>query len=693
MRFKSLSIITSLMLLLMLVPFYMQAQPAAAEGPTDADGAGTLTLLHNNDGESGLLASTNTVSDTEVSVGGVAAFKTLMDQQIAAGHSAGNDVISVYAGDAFLASATLACSLASDSAPVYDAIAQRQMDYDAHILGNHEFDYSPDYLKRFIDAFDSGSGLTQPFLSTNLDFSGEASFAGLVDADGIIDGAVTDGRVIGHSLIMTDTNQRVAIVGATTPDLPTISSPRNVTVTANMTDTAAAVQAEIDDLYDNHGVRKIIFVSHLQSVTNDEALIGMLSKVDVAVAGGGDEVLVNPDLDTDMQLLPGEDDASVGTYPKQVMDKDGRTVYLVTAKGSYKYLGRLDVVFDGSGEVASINSATSYPRRVIPTSDAATTLGLMDAVTADANIVKQVDTPVQACLNDLDTTAIAQTEVLLDISKPTVRSKESNAGNMIADSFLDMYNKYSNTLSMANSEPVIALQNGGGIRQNGGDILPATGMVPGTITQRNTMDVLPFDNLLSVIKTLTPTDLKGVLEHSASSLPDPDGHFMQVAGLKVIYNVSNATGSRVVSAVLDDGTKIVENGALVDGAPNVTMLTNSFIAAGNDGYSQLSNYSPETLRDSAGAFIRYEQAWRQYLLSFPTASRLDGQSGELPTISASDTRYQPGGEGRITIQQEDPTAVTLAELDTGSTTVPMWPFALGLLAGSLGLLALRRQLR
>ena len=95
MRFKSLSIITSLMLLLMLVPLYMQAQPAAAEGPTDADGAGTLTLLHNNDGESSLLTTTNTVSDTVLPVGSVAAFKTLMDAQITEAQGMGNAVASV----------------------------------------------------------------------------------------------------------------------------------------------------------------------------------------------------------------------------------------------------------------------------------------------------------------------------------------------------------------------------------------------------------------------------------------------------------------------------------------------------------------------------------------------------------------------------------------------------------------------
>ena len=113
MRFKSLSIVL-FMLLLMLAPLYMIAAPAAAESPTnegpDPDGAGTLTLLHNNDGESALLANTTSVptdtgypnTDTvSLEIGGVAAFKSVMDREIANAADNGNAVVPVYAGDAF----------------------------------------------------------------------------------------------------------------------------------------------------------------------------------------------------------------------------------------------------------------------------------------------------------------------------------------------------------------------------------------------------------------------------------------------------------------------------------------------------------------------------------------------------------------------------------------------------------------
>lgn len=626
--------------------------------PMIAPAVVTLTLLHNNDGESSLLPLQYSVppgmgypnpTTVTLDVGSVAAFKTLTDLNIADARAAGNAVVNVYAGDAFLASATLACSLPPnpETTPVYDAVAQRQIAYDAHILGNHEFDYSPDFLKRFIENFEVGGQLTQPFLSTNLDFSGEPSFAGLVDADGLILPPITDGRVIGHAAIVTDstTGDAFGIVGATTWLLPTISSPRNVEVTENLTDTATVVQAEIDRLYDDYGVRHIIFVSHLQDVDNDRALVGMLRRVDVAVAGGGDELLVNPDVMTATQLLPGELAPIEGPYPILETDADGRTVPIVTTAGNYKYLGRLDVAFDASGEVSSVVTETSYPRRVIPESDTATDLGLTDAVPMDPGIVATVNEPVEACLDAL-AEPILRSEVLLDVSRAAVRGMESNAGNLIADSFVYVYDQYAAENGLpprSESNPVVGVQNGGGIRQNAGDVLPVGGTVPGPISRLDVRNVLPFLNYMHVISNVTPSDVKTIFERSAASLPGQGGQFLQVSGLNVTYNTHRPVGSRVVNVTLEDGTPIVQNGAVVPGAPTISIVTNSFTAGGGDDYPTFANNPNQTrLFDEQGIAITYEQAWLEYMLSFP-------EEEGLPTIPAEDPRYQPGGEGRITI--------------------------------------------
>lgn len=617
-------------------------------GALDPDGAGSLSLLHNNDGESSLLPISNSVSGTTLPTGSAAAFKTLTDQQIAQARGLGNAVVNVYAGDAFLASSTLACSLPPNpaSTPVYDGVAQRQIAYDAHVIGNHEFDFSPDFLERFIRSFAVNGVRNQPFLSANLDFGAEPGFADLIDADGLIVGQSTDGRVVSKALITIDesTGQRFGIVSATTPILRTISSPRNVQIlTSDNASTAALVQGQIDML-GGMGIKKIIFVSHLQDINNDRALIGLLKGVDIAVAGGGDELLAN----SPSQLLPGEAAPIVGSYPLTQTDAAGRTVYIVTTAGNYKYLGRIDATFDANGEISSINAANSFPRRVIPTSAAATALGIADAVTPDPGIVATVETPVRACLAAL-AQPIASTEVRLDTSRNGSRGRETNFGNLVTDGYLDSYDRYGPAAGLpARSATVIAVQNGGGVRQNAGDVLPVGGVVPGNITRQNTLDTLAFlTNAVSVVQGVTPAELKSILERSVSSIGG--GQFLQIGGLRIVVDLTRQAqvitsagvvtteGQRVLSAQLADGTFIIQNGAVVPGAPSVSIVTNSFTAAGGDNYPWLAARAASTVQFPA----TYEQALVEYLLTFPV-----GASG-LPTIPASDLRYAPGGENRI----------------------------------------------
>jgi 5'-nucleotidase len=513
-------------------------------------------------------------------------------------------------------------------------------------LGNHEFDFSPDFLERFIRDFRTNGVLNQPFLSSNLDFAGEPGFADLIDGDGIIVGVSGDGRVVSKAMITVDevTGQRFGIVSAITPILRTISSPRNVLLTtSDIASTAALVQQEINRLQNQYGVKKIIFVSHLQDIANDRALIAQVRGIDIAVAGGGDELLANDPA----QLLPGEAAPIVGSYPSTQLDADGRTVYIVTTAGNYKYLGNLEVSFNADGEVASINAAESYPRRVIPTSAAATALGIADAVTPDAGLVSSVVNPVQACLAALGQ-PLVDTEVALNVSRNSVRGTESNAGNLITDGFLFYYDQQAPLNGLpARDATVIAVQNGGGIRQNAGDVLPVGGVTPGSISRQNTLDVLAFlTNSVTAVRGVTPADLKAILERSVSSIGG--GQFLQIAGLRIVVDttrqaqvitsagVVTTPGDRVRSAQLADGRFIIQNGAVVAGAPNVTIVTNSFTAAGGDNFPWFAA-NTNTVQFPA----TYEQAWVEYLLSFPV-----GASGR-PTIPASDPRYAPGGEGRI----------------------------------------------
>ena len=86
---------------------------------------------------------------------------------------------------------------------------------------------------------------------------------------------------------------------------------------------------------------------------------------------------------------------------------------------------------------------------------------------------------------------------------------------------------------------------------------------------------------------------------------------------------------------------------VVEGVDQTTIrvITNHFTAAGGDGYEVLAGKTPTTLVNDASEPVYYEQAFREYLESFPVA----GEPG-LPNIPASDARYATEtGEGRITV--------------------------------------------
>ena len=96
-------------------------------------------------------------------------------------------------------------------------------------------------------------------------------------------------------------------------------------------------------------------------------------------------------------------------------------------------------------------------------------------------------------------------------------------------------------------------------------------------------------------------------------------------------------GTRVKDVTLSDGRSLVKDGAVVAGAPAVTIVTNQFTADGGDNYPTLQKMT------KVGFGISYEQALYDYLLSFPK------NSAGLPEIPASDVRYsKKTGEGRFT---------------------------------------------
>ncbi len=516
-----------------------------------------LTLLHSNDGESQLINAPG-----QPSFGGIARFATLVDElraeaaTVPPGPARGikRGTVLISSGDNFLAGPRFAASL-DKGVPFYDSLGLAAIGYDAMVLGNHEFDFGPDVLADFIEGFDGST----TFVSANLDLSDEPRLAALEAAG-----------EIAASTVVRIKGEPIGIVAATTPRLSFISSPRNVVVDE---DVAAVVQAEVDSLT-ARGIDKIVFASHLQSLAEDEALLAELDDIDVAIAGGGDELLANPGT----PLVPG-DVVNVPQYPVVVQDADGTDVPVVTTAGDYKYVGRLVVQFDRRGNVIDVVEPLSGPVRVSGVAP--------DAVAPDPVLQSTVVQPVKQFVAGLAATVIGTSQVALEGRRdPGVRTQETNLGNLLADALLTSARARAATFGVP--QPVAAFQNSGGIRNN--SLIPA-----GNLTELTTFDVASFSNFVSVVPDVPRSTIKALLENAVSSSPSADGRFAQVSGLTFRYTTAGTAqvtatdgtittpGSRVQSVVLSDGTVLVDNFTVVDGPP-ITIVTNDFSARGGDQY-------------------------------------------------------------------------------------------------------------
>jgi 2',3'-cyclic-nucleotide 2'-phosphodiesterase (5'-nucleotidase family) len=561
-----------------------------------------LTLLHNNDGESRLI---NLGAGRE-DFGGVARFKTVVDElraeattgaPLAGLRGAKRVALMVSSGDNFLAGAEFNSSL-DKGIPFYDTIAMDLIGYDAVAIGNHDFDFGPDVLADFILGFER----TQPtYLSANLDFSGEPRLQALVD----------QGR-IAASVVVKERGEEFGIIGAVTPMLPFISSPRNVIV---MDDVAAAVQAEVDKL-EAMGINKIILISHLQSVDEDLELAPMLTGVDIMVAGGGDEVLAN---EGDL-LVPG--DSVFGPYPIWTTGGDGRDVPVVTTAGGYGYVGELIAGFDKQGNLLMVHES-SGPVRVAGGDNP-------DAVEPDPEMLALVVEPLLADLEERANTVVGISEVDLDGRRTSVRLAESNEGNLIADSLLWQATQLAPSFGIP--IPDVGLQNGGGIRND--TIIPA-----GPLTVLDVESMVPFPNFVSVVEDVSREQFKEILENAVSRIEFTDGRFAQIAGFRYVYDAAGTpqtvdadgnviqAGTRVREVVLDDGTVLVSAGSVVPGEA-LTIATIDFLARGGDQYPYRG--APFTTLG-----VTYAQALQNYI-----------EVGLSGVVRAAD--YPFGGEGRIT---------------------------------------------
>ena len=589
--------------------------------------AESLTVLHIGDQESWLIsAQGNLRDDSGQSIsfyGGVDRLATVIGNAKTAALGAGKSVITLNAGDSFLPGprltasfANLATAHADGGQDFYDAIASRQIGFDATTFGNHEFDL--DNTGPVAARFAEVSGST--YLSVNLDFGVTPELAALEST----------GKVARSKIVTTAGGKKVGIVGATTPLLPSISSPpagimKNWsaanTDAQNLQAMLPLVQAEIDDLRANHGVTTVIVMSHLQNAQNElTILVPALTGVDLVISGGGHELMSDPD---DV-LISGGVAPSFATHPVYANDAAAKPVPVVTGHFGNRYVGEVNLTLDDvTGMVTSIDG-TRMIRVSGATADA-------DKVTGDATLNASVVTPVLAYISALNVQIIGTTATKLNgpthaactpVAPATtcqytegVRNAETGLGNLVADAM-----RFSGHAD-------VSIQNGGGIR--------TSIAVPGNVSVGDTFNILPFTNLVKRAPVMNATQLKDLMEHSvAASTPtgSTQGRFAQISGMKVVYDTTRSArsalgnGDRIRSIVLDDGTVLVDDGVIVNPTRTFSFATIDFTANGGDGYPFVAN---GVAFENDPFTITYQQALAD-LITTPKAA------GGLQRINAAD---------------------------------------------------------
>jgi 5'-nucleotidase/UDP-sugar diphosphatase len=135
-----------------------------------------------------------------------------------------------------------------------------------------------------------------------------------------------------------------------------------------------------------------------------------------------------------------------------------------------------------------------------------------------------------------------------------VREEENPLGNLVADSML-WYTNYLGT--------DFTVQNGGGIRAD----LPE-----GSLTEAMIYETLPFDDTV-VVLTMDGKSVQSLFEYMAT-ISSGQGGFPQVSkGVSLIFDISKKKC-----------TQVMINGAPLDTSKTYKIATNSYLAAGGDGY-------------------------------------------------------------------------------------------------------------
>ncbi|KAJ8711278.1 hypothetical protein PYW07_008520 [Mythimna separata] len=395
--------------------------------------------------------------------------------------------------------------------------------HDAHVLGNHEFDHGVDGLVPYL------TRLNSPMLGANVNTTNEPTMT----------------PYIKNHVIITRKDRRIGIIGVL---LKTFSAPIGRVI---MEDELEAVNREAA-LLTSMGVDIIIVLSHIGYDSDVKLAENVSPTVDIIVGAHSHTLLFNGDTPNG--------DTALGEYPTIVTRTDGHRIPVVQASCYTRYLGNIKFYFDDQGVVQDWHGEPVY---------------LGSSIVQDVQILELLK-PWRERVDAVGKEVLGVSRVTL--SRSQCSRAECNLGSWACDGFLDEMVPLATGSAWNHAQ--VCLINTGGLRVQ---------INPGNVTTEALLMAIPFENRLQVY------DLQGrylleALEFSVGVYWNEtfsSGRMLQVGGLRVTYNVTKPTGSRV-SATVRCIECAVPRYEPLDPDATYRVLSQNYIGDGGGGYTMIS---------------------------------------------------------------------------------------------------------
>lgn len=459
---------------------------------------------------------------------GLAAQKTLMDQQRYDVQAKGGGALILSAGDV---NTGVPESDLLDAEP--DIRGMNLVGYDAMALGNHEFDKPLSVLQK------QQKWARFPFLSANIYQKG------------------SDKRLFKPWAIFNRMGLKIAVIGLTTTDTLRIANPQNV-AQLEIRDPVKETEKAVAELRASEKPDVIIALTHMghyddgqhgSNAPGDVELARSLPAGTVNVIVGGhshDAVCMAKANVSEQNHQPGQ--------PCQPDRQNG--VWIMQAKEWGKYVGRGDFTFR-NGELTLENYQlipVNLKHKVKNLDGSETWLPYQELIAPNSAMMKLL-TPYQLRAGKQLDVKVGSSDDLFTGDRSKVRFEQTPLAQLILRA------------QMAATQADFAVISGGGIRAS---------LAAGELRWRDLLQVQPFGNQV-VSVTLSGEEVQQYLAKVANIKADSGG-FAQFSQVSLV-----ADGNSV--------SEVKINGEPLQKAKTYRLATNSFNASGGDGYPVLDNHS------------------------------------------------------------------------------------------------------